>query len=357
MLTGTAGALLLAGLVVPAPGARGVAFSLPLGDSTLTEVRTSRAVAEGVHHISIVRGSTPAAASRIGTTAKGPWRINVLSIDPKTAAGRIEATYGTDLARTASTSYLVQFARAAAGVNASFFTFGKNPLYPGDPVGLGLYGGKLLSEPEATSTEVDFVINAKTKKALIGRLTWAGSMRHRDTGTRLALEHLNHPNLRQCVQCEIERDHVQGRIRRGELFVQRHTLCAAPAFLESPMPGMVDEDAPHQPRRNAKKVRAVLPADAPGVGQPQECLIDQCRGLQRVLAAFPAPCNAPASRRSSASTSGIGRSRASSSPSLHARSSSVTPSLISHSPSGPGVRAFPGEDGSVPPRREKRNEE
>ena len=193
MLTGTAGALLLAGLVVPAPGARGVAFSLSLGDSTLTEVRTSRAVAEGVHHISIVRGSTPAAASQIGTTTKGPWRINVLSIDPKTAAGRIEATYGTDLARTASTSYLVQFARAAAGVNASFFTFAKNPLYPGDPVGLGLYGGKLLSEPEATSTEVDFVINAKTKKALIGRLTWAGSMRHRDTGTRLALEHLNHP--------------------------------------------------------------------------------------------------------------------------------------------------------------------
>ena len=105
----------------------------------------------------------------------------MLSIDPKTAAGRIEATYGIDLARTASTSYLVQFARAAAGINASFFTFGKNPLYPGDPVGLGLYGGKLLSEPEATSTEVDFVINAKTKKALIGRLTWAGSMRHRDT--------------------------------------------------------------------------------------------------------------------------------------------------------------------------------
>ena len=175
MLTGTAGVLLLAGLVVPTPGARGVAFSLPLGDSTLTEVRTSRAVARGVQHISIVRGGAPASASLIGTTTKGPWRINVLSIDPKTAGGRIEATYGIDLARTASTSYLVQFARAVAGINASFFTFAKNPLYPGDPVGLGLYGGKLLSEPAATSTEVDFVINARTKRGAhrppdVGRL-------------------------------------------------------------------------------------------------------------------------------------------------------------------------------------------
>jgi exopolysaccharide biosynthesis protein len=117
----------------------------------------------------------------------------VLSIDPKTARGRIEASYGIDLARTASTSYLVRYAQAVAGVNASFFTFSKNPLYPGDPVGLGLYGGKLLSEPAATANEVDFVINAKTKRALIGRLTWAGTMRNRSTDARLTLEYLNHP--------------------------------------------------------------------------------------------------------------------------------------------------------------------
>jgi hypothetical protein len=193
MLTGTACALLLAGLVGPTTSARAVAFSLALGDANLTEVRTSRTVAKGVQQISIVRGSIPASPSAIGTTTKGPWRISVLSIDPKTAGGRIEATYGIDLARTASTSYLVQYAQAVAGVNASFFTFSKNPLYPGDPVGLGLYGGKLLSEPAANSAEVDFVINAKTKQALIGRLTWAGSMRNRSTDARLPLEYLNHP--------------------------------------------------------------------------------------------------------------------------------------------------------------------
>ena len=193
ILTGTAGALLLAGLVVPTTPARGVNFSLPLGATTLTEVRTTRTVAEGVQLTSIVRGSTPASPSQINSTINGPWRINVLSIDPRVAGGRIEATYGLDLARTASTSYLVQFANAVGGVNASFFTFSKNQLYPGDPVGLGLYGGKLLSEPAATSTEVDFVINAKTKKSLIGRLSWAGSMRNRSTDARLSLEYLNHP--------------------------------------------------------------------------------------------------------------------------------------------------------------------
>jgi len=42
---------------------------------------------------------------------------------------------------------------------------------------------------------------------------------------------------------------------------------------------MIHEYAPHQAGRDAKKVRAILPADAPGVRQSQERLIHQRRGL------------------------------------------------------------------------------
>ena len=87
-------------------------------------------------------------------------------------------------------------------------------------------------------------------------------------------------DLRQCLQCAVERHDVQCRVRRhDELFVQRHPLCAAAAFVVSAIAGVIDEDPPHQARRDAEKVRAVLPADAPGIRQSQECLVHQRRGL------------------------------------------------------------------------------
>jgi hypothetical protein len=42
---------------------------------------------------------------------------------------------------------------------------------------------------------------------------------------------------------------------------------------------MIDEHAPHQAGRNPKKVRTILPADAPCVGQSEKRLIHQRRGL------------------------------------------------------------------------------
>ena len=85
------------------------------------------------------------------------------------------------------------------------------------------------------------------------------------------------------------------RVRRGdEPFVQRHPLCAAPAFAVAARPGVIDENAPHQAGRDAKKVRAILPADAPGVGQSKKRLVHQRRGLQRVSA--PLAAHVPSSQ-------------------------------------------------------------
>ncbi|WP_350277700.1 phosphodiester glycosidase family protein [Kribbella sp. HUAS MG21] len=166
---------------------------LPLGDADLAETRTDRTLARGVTLTRIVRGTEPAPADQINTTTRGPWVVNVLTIDPRIADGRLQATYGPDLARVEKTSDLVKSAGALAGVNASFFTFTANPQYPGEQVGLGLFDGKLLSEPLTDPTEANLVIDANSNKVVTGHLRWTGAVRNRLTGAELPLEFINHP--------------------------------------------------------------------------------------------------------------------------------------------------------------------
>jgi hypothetical protein len=173
--------------------AEAISFTLPLGSPGLVETRTSQALATGVTLTRIVRGTLPTTVDQIGTTRQGPWRVNVLSIDPALARGHLRATYGPDLTRAEKVTDLVRISGAVAGTNASYFTYTANVQYPGEPRGLGLYRGALLSEPAAVSAEVDFVVDAKTNKVSVGRLTWTGQMRNRRTGKTLRLEYLNHP--------------------------------------------------------------------------------------------------------------------------------------------------------------------
>lgn len=185
-------AMLASGLVAPQV-ARGAAADLPLGDRDLLEVRVVEQVTDGVELTRIVRGVVPAEAATIPTTTRGPWRVTILSIDPDQARGHLQAAYGPDLAQSEPTSRLVRSVGGLAGVNASFFTFTKDPAHPGDPVGLGLYRGTVSSEPAAVKPEVDFVVDAKTGRVVIGHLTWTGRMKNRKTGDTLGLEFLNHP--------------------------------------------------------------------------------------------------------------------------------------------------------------------
>ncbi|HEY3559626.1 MAG TPA: phosphodiester glycosidase family protein [Kribbella sp.] len=176
-----------------APTGEETVQGLPIGDADLAESRTDRTLARGVTLTRIVRGTDPAPADQINTTTRGPWVVNVLTIDPRTANGRLKTTYGPDLARVEKTSDLVKSAGALAGVNASFFTFTANPQYPGDPVGLGISNGKLLSEPLTDPTEANLVIDANSNRVVTGHLRWTGSVHNRTTGADLPLEFLNHP--------------------------------------------------------------------------------------------------------------------------------------------------------------------
>lgn len=95
-------------------------FTLGIGASDLVEIRTSQSLAPGLTLTRIVRGVQPTTVDQIPTTNRGPWRINVLSIDPALARGHVRATYGPDLARAEKVTDLVRLSGAVAGINASF---------------------------------------------------------------------------------------------------------------------------------------------------------------------------------------------------------------------------------------------
>lgn len=166
---------------------------LPLGDPTLREIRQTVELAPGVLLTRIVRGTKRADPEDYQRTDKGPWRINVLEIDPSVAAGRLKATYGPALAPVEPVSTLTARSGALTGVNASYFAFTSSRRYPGNPVGLGVYGGELMSEPTGSPAEVSLLVDGRTNKLRMDHFTWRGRMVHRSTGATLRLAHLNDP--------------------------------------------------------------------------------------------------------------------------------------------------------------------
>lgn len=190
LFVGLCGALGLALLSLPSVAAD--APVLPLGDPTLVETRETTVLAEGVTWTRIVRGRKYARESRIQTTTRGPWRVNVLEIDPAVAAGTLKSTHGYDLARVEKVTAMAPAVGALAAVNASFFTFSADQRYPGDPVGLGIYDGELLSEPTPSGAEVSALLDSRDGSIEMGRYTWRGQMVNRSTGLTMQLQHLNH---------------------------------------------------------------------------------------------------------------------------------------------------------------------
>jgi len=193
LLAGTA----LAGLSTVAPTVEQAAGAgtvpLPLGVPDLVEVRTVETLATGVTLTRIRRGTTPAEPDQIPTTRRGPWLVNVLTIDRASARGHLRVTHGADLSRTEPTTQLVGLSGAVAGVNGSFF--GVDPRYPGDPVGLGVYGGHLLSEPAPAAVapnESDLLLDARTNRLSFGRHTWSGTVTNRASRRVQHLEFVNH---------------------------------------------------------------------------------------------------------------------------------------------------------------------
>ncbi len=108
------------------------------------------------------------------TTTRGPWNLDVITVDPGKYQGQLAASFGPDLEKRETTSQLASDAHALAAVNAGFFVFDPKAGAEGDPAGVGVYGGRVLSE--AVADRPAFVIDGKKNSSSIQRLTWAGKV-------------------------------------------------------------------------------------------------------------------------------------------------------------------------------------
>ena len=104
----------------------------------------------------------------------GPWHVDVLTIDPRRFSGRLEATYGPDLEQRETTTQLASLTGARAAVNGGFFVLDPASGAPGDPAGVGVYDGRLVSEPVAGRPAL--VVRDDTRGTSIVRLRWHGEV-------------------------------------------------------------------------------------------------------------------------------------------------------------------------------------
>jgi exopolysaccharide biosynthesis protein len=81
-----------------------------------------------------------------GAETTGPWNMRVLMVDPKVFKGSFKASVGKSVAARETTSSMSKLTHAVAGVNGGFFNIHTPKALQGDPMGVSVVGGKLLSE-------------------------------------------------------------------------------------------------------------------------------------------------------------------------------------------------------------------
>lgn len=114
---------------------------------------------------------------------RGPWRLSVLTIDPGPFTGALVASYGPNLEDRETTSALARARSATAAVNGGFFVLDPAAGAPGDPAGVGVYGGRLLSEP--VDGRPALIVHRSARGTDVVRLHWSGWLAGRGTSARL----------------------------------------------------------------------------------------------------------------------------------------------------------------------------
>jgi hypothetical protein len=117
----------------------------------------------------------------------GPWHVQVLTIDPKKFRGGLDASYGPDIEARETTTTLAALTGATAAINAGFFVLDPKAGAPGDPAGVAVFDGQLVSEP--TAGRPALVISDNARGTAVERFRWHGEIR--GLGRPLPLDGLN----------------------------------------------------------------------------------------------------------------------------------------------------------------------
>ncbi|GAA1549724.1 phosphodiester glycosidase family protein [Kribbella hippodromi] len=153
------------------------------GTKAEADALRTKVIAAGLNGSSLYTGWDGEPDDLAGST--GPWHVQVLTIDPKKFRGTLDATYGPDLEARETTSTLATLTGATAAVNAGFFVLDPKSGAPGDPAGVGVYDGRLVSEP--TNGRPALVLGPRGTS--VDRFTWHGELRA--GGKVLPLDGLN----------------------------------------------------------------------------------------------------------------------------------------------------------------------
>jgi exopolysaccharide biosynthesis protein len=145
----------------------------------------TKVVAAGLGGSSIYTGWDGEPDDVSGST--GPWHVQVLTIDPKKFRGGLDASYGLDLEARETTTTLAALTGATAATNAGFFVLDPKAGAPGDPAGVAVYDGRLVSEP--TAGRPALVISDNARGTAVERFRWHGEVK--GAGRPLPLDGLN----------------------------------------------------------------------------------------------------------------------------------------------------------------------
>ncbi|MGW0930205.1 phosphodiester glycosidase family protein [Streptomyces sp. NPDC002644] len=151
------------------------------GDRSAAEAERVRVRAAGYTASTVYTGWDGAATDR------GPWVVRVLTVDPRTFRGELAGDFGPDLERSERTSALAAARGATAAVNGGFFVMDPAAGAPGDPAGLGVYDGRVLSE--SVGGRPSLLFSSSARRAAVARPTWSGSLA--GGGTVLPLDGVN----------------------------------------------------------------------------------------------------------------------------------------------------------------------
>jgi hypothetical protein len=109
------------------------------------------------------------------SAARGPWTVNVVTVDPGGFRGTLGGTFGPTLEDREKTTELAALERANVALNAGFFVFDPAAGAEGDPAGAGVYRGRLQSEPVGDRPVL--VLHERGRHTDIVRPSWPGSVR------------------------------------------------------------------------------------------------------------------------------------------------------------------------------------
>lgn len=121
-------------------------------------------------------------------TSRGPWKLEVLTIDPKVFRGELTSSFGRNIQDRETTSQLASSAGALAAVNGGYFVLDPKAGAPGDPAGTAVLDGKVLSEP--VGDRPSLVIGAGNRGS-VQRLRWEGSVSSPGKDEKLTLDGIN----------------------------------------------------------------------------------------------------------------------------------------------------------------------